>query len=262
VANKAPAESSYLGRHADLYDVIYSGKEYSSEAAFVDTLFRRHGAAPRGAMLELACGTGTHAVEFAELGYDVTATDYSEDMLRIAGPKCGRAGRRIELQRLDMRELGSLGRTFPAIACLFDSIGYVRTNEAVAQVLAGVRKALAPGGVFVFEFWHAPAMLREHDPTRVRRMRLGEGELLRISETSLDTARQLAEVRYELVDLRPDGTYTRIVETQVNRYFFLPEMTEYLRVAGLELLAAHAGFSEVTDIDMNTWHIVAAARAR
>jgi SAM-dependent methyltransferase len=261
VAEPGIRESSYVGRHADYYDVIYADKDYAGEANFVHSLLRRHGVTTPGALLELACGTGRHAREFAALDYDVTATDYSDDMLRVARQKCAGAARAINLHRLDMREVGNDGMRYPAIVCLFDSIGYVRTNEAIAQVLAGVRKALTPGGVFVFEFWHAPAMLRGHDPTRVRRLPLPEGELLRISETRLDAALQLASVSYELIELRASGTYSRVRETQVNRFFFLPEMTAYLANAGLDLLAAHAGFCEDTAIHADSWHIVAVARA-
>jgi len=261
VAEPVVRESSYVGRHADYYDVIYADKDYAGEARFVHTLLQRHGVTTPGALLELACGTGRHACEYAALGYDVTATDYSDDMLRVARQKRGGAARAIEWRRLDMREVGRNGRQYPAIVCLFDSIGYVRTNESVSQVLAGVRESLAPGGLFVFEFWHAPAMLRGHDPVRVRRLQLPQGELVRISETHLDAASQLASVSYELIELSSSGGYSRIRETQVNRFFFLPEMTAYLANAGLELLATHAGFNEDGAIDADTWHIVAVARA-
>ena len=105
-------------------------------------------------------------------------------------------------------------------------------------------------------------MLRGYDPIRVRRFALASGELLRISETRLDVASQLATVSYDLIELQPTGQFHRERETQVNRFFFLPEMTAYLQAAGLELLAAHAGFDESQSIDADTWHIVAVARVR
>lgn len=251
-------EQSYVGRHADYYDVIYAQKDYQGEAQFVHGQLARYGAQP-GPLLELACGTGSHARELARLGYQVTATDYSEDMLRVAQAKPGAAAVRFE--RLDMRELGRRQWRFPAIICLFDSIGYVASNAALAQVLEGVRSTLTDGGLFLFEFWHAPAMLRHHEPTRVRRFALPDAELVRITETRLDAAAQLASVAYDLIELRSGGGFQRVREVQTNRFFFLPEMTAYLAAAGLELLAAHAGFAEGGTIDEATWHIVAIARA-
>lgn len=256
-----PTAVSYAGQHAAYYDLIYGAKDYRSEASFVHQLLVRFGAGPGTRMLELACGTGSHALEFSGLGYDVTATDYSESMLRVARAKTSGQSRPIGFHKLDMRELAAFEGSFGAIVCLFDSIGYVQTNEALMRVLAGVRSKLADGGLFVFEFWHAAAMLRSFEPTRVRRFALPEGELLRITETRLETSRQLATVAYELIELRNDGGFSRVREVQVNRFFLLQEMASYLVANHLELLAAHAGFSAAGVIDETTWHIVAVARA-
>ena len=38
-------------------------------------------------ILEMACGTGALAVDFAKSGYDVTALDLSEEMLMIASER-------------------------------------------------------------------------------------------------------------------------------------------------------------------------------
>nr|HPJ01105.1 class I SAM-dependent methyltransferase [Enterococcus sp.] len=45
----------------------------------------------RKQILELACGTGALAVEFAKGGFDVTALDLSEEMLMIASGRAQEA---------------------------------------------------------------------------------------------------------------------------------------------------------------------------
>ncbi len=260
--------SSYLGRHAELYDLFYADKPYPAEAAFVDSAVRVHipvadgNARPR--LLELACGTGRHAVELARRGYDIVATDYSTDMLACARRRGAEADSRVAFHEADMRRLGDspaiAGQTFDAAYALFDSIGYVQTNDAVVQALAGVRERLRPGGVFVFEFWHAAAMLRGYDPLRVRRWRTAAGEVVRISETTLDAPRQLCHVRYEILDLRRDGRFERIVETQTNRFFLVQEMSALVTAAGLTRLEWFAGFDRGQEISEDTWHVVALVR--
>jgi SAM-dependent methyltransferase len=252
--------TSYAGRHADLYDVIYAGKDYRSEARFVHEVMQRHATGRISKALEIACGTGSHALQLQALGYEVTASDYSTDMLRVAGDKARRANARIRFLQQDMRRLDADLRDFDAVICLFDSIGYVQTNDGVMQVLRGVRNALRAGGLFVFEFWHAPPMLHSYDPVRVRRYPIADGELLRITETRLNVASQLATVEYELLELMSDGTYRRLREAQVNRFFELQEMGKLVQEAGLELAAAYAGFSHDQVIDESTWHIVAVAK--
>ena len=75
------AESSYIGRHAELYDLFYAEKPYAEEAKFVDACIQQFGEGASKKLLELACGTGRHALEMEKLGYKVIATDYSADML-------------------------------------------------------------------------------------------------------------------------------------------------------------------------------------
>lgn len=257
--------SSYLGRHAELYDLFYAEKPYAHEAAFVDQLIRQHTAPreDRGKLLELACGTGRHALELERLGHDIVATDYSADMLACARRRGEQAESRVAFHEADMRRLADCpaiaDRKFDAAYALFDSIGYVQTNEAVRDTFAGVARRLAPGGVFVFEFWHAAAMLRGYDPLRVRRWPTPEGELLRISETTLDCAKQLCHVRYEILDLSRDGRFERIVETQTNRYFLVQEMAALAESGGMTLITCYAGFSR-EPVDEKTWHVVAVAR--
>lgn len=249
---------SYLGRHADYYDTFYSGKDYAAESAFVHRALGALGSVER--ILELACGTGAHALHLERFGYEILATDYSADMLRVARRKAEQVGSRVQFLAQDMRNLDPKLTGFDAVIALFDSIGYVRDNDSVAAVLAGVRRALKPGGLFLFEFWHAAAMLRGFDPVRVKRWETPTGELIRISETSLSPHDQLATVQYEIIDMRQDGTFERLKEVQVNRFFSVPEMQTMLRASGLTPRKFYAGFTDSERIDESIWHVIAVAQ--
>ncbi len=252
--------SSYVGRHAELYDLFYAAKPYSDEAAFVHQCLKQYGIGNSRRLLELACGTGSHALELEKLGYNIVATDYSEDMLAVARQKATKESSKLDFRWQDMRVLDLPDLPFDAIVCLFDAIGYVVTNDALNQVLRGARRHLRPEGLFIFEFWHASAMLRHYEPLRVRRWETPQGEVLRISETTLDYVNQLARVTYSVYELHNDGTYSRFNETQVNRYFLVREMAGWLMANGLTPLKWFAGFSENEEITDETWHVVAVAR--
>ena len=253
---------SYLGRHAELYDVFYQDKDYAREACFVDGCLRDCGVGRKGRLLDLACGTGRHAFEFETLGYTVSAVDYSADMVQQAHKRAEQRGSSVSFLHQDMRELDVPSPPFDAVTCLFDSIGYVQTNDGIHKVLQGIRKHLAAKGVLVVEFWHAPAMLMSFDPVRVRRWTVPSGEVLRISETKLDVAKQLSSVTYSILELCADGTFHEFQETQTNRYFFVPEMKFLLETAGFDVLHCFAGFEKDESITSETWHVIAVARVR
>ena len=53
----------YDGRHAELYDLFYGGKPYAAEAGYLHDLLRRFAKRPVRRVLDIACGTGSHAIE-------------------------------------------------------------------------------------------------------------------------------------------------------------------------------------------------------
>jgi SAM-dependent methyltransferase len=252
--------TSYSGRHAELYDLFYADKPYAGEAAFVDQCLSKYSVGPENRVLEIACGTGTHAFHLESAGRQIVATDYSEGMLRRAKQKASENSSRVEFQLQDMTQLEVNGAPFDAVICLFDAIGYVQTNDALAKVFHGVHKHLRQGGLFVFEFWHAAAMLRHYDPVRVRRWKTDGSEVLRISETTLDAANQLSRVNYSIYEFYDAGTYSALTETQVNRYFLLQEMLAWLTSSGFTAVKWFAGFTDDETITDETWHILAVAR--
>jgi SAM-dependent methyltransferase len=248
--------NTYRSLHARHYDLIYAGKPYAEEAAFVDGLLGR----PRGALLDLACGTGRHAVELTRRGWAVTGVDYGADLLERARANAEAAGVDLRLYEQDMRALDLGDERFAAVTCLFDSIGYPQSDEGVVAALRGAREHLAPGCVLAVEFLHAPAMLRGYEPVKVRTWELpGGGELLRVSRTHLDLESSVMHVAYDLLELGGDGTYERALEEQANRYFTVSEMRGLLREAGLAERDFVAAYARDPAITADTWHVLALA---
>ena len=251
---------SYAGKHAEYYDIFYQEKPYATEAAFVHECLNRYKKGECKRLLELACGTGNHAFELEKLGYQIVAIDYSEDLLAVARSKAHKIGSQVDFRVQDMRELSLGNAAFDAAYCLFDSIGYVQTNTAFRQVLGGVHAHLRTDGLFIFEFWHAAAMLKNYEPKRERQWPIKDGKLIRVASTQLDVVKQLAKVTYDIDEIRNDGTSSHLQETQVNRYFLLQEMAGFLESAGFDPIEWLAAYSWEQAINEDTWHILCIAR--
>ncbi len=249
---------SFKGRHAEFYDLFYQAKPYAAEAQFVHEKLLAHGVDPSSSrVLELACGTGKHALLLAALGHTMTATDSSTEMIAVAQAKAETSNLPVTFSVQDMRHLPKPPVPQDAAICLFDSIGYVQTDQALDQVFAGVHSSLRPGGLFIVEFWHAPTMLGHFEPVRVRRISTPDGTVVRTSETTLDRSLSLARVNINIYDLRNDGTYDHVAETQVNRFFTVSEMERLAAKHGFRTLSTHAGFQDNVSVTDETWHVVA-----
>jgi SAM-dependent methyltransferase len=252
----------YDGRHAELYDLFYGAKPYAAEAGYLHGMLQRFSGQPVRRLLDIACGTGSHAIELERLGYEVVGTDISEDMLVRAREKARAASSAIRFECQDMRALDVASHPFDAVLCLFDAIGHVQTTAAIKQTLAAVHRHLRDDGLLVLEFWHAAAMAGHHDPLRVRKWTTERGEILRLSETTVDLALQCATVQHTIYDLRRDGTYRTAVERQVNRFFSLQEMSTLLDDCRFDVLKYYSGYSADEKLTPDTWHIVLVARRR
>jgi SAM-dependent methyltransferase len=236
--------NSYTGLHARVYDEIYATKPYAEEAHFVHEL----AGAPGGRLLDVACGTGRHALAFADLGYEVTATDLNDELLDVGRAA---AGDRVRFEQGDMTDLDVPGSPFDLVTCLFDSIGYAQANDRVVAALRSLGRHAGEDGTIVVEFLHAPAIVRGADPRRVRTFSLPDGrELTRVSETRLDVERMLMHVRY---DLSLDGE--QFSETQVNRSFSVPEMRLLAENAGLDVRVLVPAYQQ-GEIGLDTFHVL------
>lgn len=250
----------YLGYHGELYDIFYADKPYAEEARFISDSLQSYAPPHSRRILELACGTGSHALELTKLGYRMISTDIDQSMLDRAIQKRDEQKLPVNFLCQDMCKLDVPGAPFDAAICLFDSIGYVRTNDNLHRVFQQVHDLLKPDGIFIFEFWHAAAMLRGFSQTRVRHWSLPERELLRVSETNLRVAEQLAEVAYTIYDLNKQGTYSILRELHINRYFLKAEMEYWLTSHAFTPVKWFAGFEMNEVITADTWHILAVAQ--
>ena len=131
---------------AFVYDEVMDASLYQDWLAFS----RRHLPAETNRILELACGTGALACEFAREGYDVTALDLSEEMLMMASERAEEEDVHIQLVKGDMRDLSEVG-TYEAITCFSDSLCYMPDRQAVQQVFDTVYNALESNGCFIFD---------------------------------------------------------------------------------------------------------------
>ena len=239
-------DQTYAGMMARYYDELYKEKPYKAEAAFIHERIQQHLKGTNLTMLELACGTGTHSILLSEYGYNILATDRSQDFLDIARQKAKSPN--LQFRYMDMHSPSEQGK-FDVVICLFDSIGYLLTNESISRLFQYVRSVLNPGGLFVFEYWHAGAFLKSHEPYRYKH--LPNINVHRVSITDIDYVNQFASVRYKFFS--DEGHYE---EVHRNRFFLPQEMNLFIEPNGFELCDRFAGYTTSKAIDDTTWHIV------
>ncbi len=250
--------ASSFGPYAACYDLLNRGKDYAAEAGFVDGLLRAAGVA-RGALLDVGCGTGAHAREFAARGWQVTGVDLSAEMIARARAQTP-DGAGIEDVTGAAADC-SRGRTVAAVVSLFHVVSYQAAEGEAARMFANVRGHLATGGVFVFDFWHGPGVLADPPGMRERRAEEGSSRVLRVARPTHRPEERRIDVDYAVeFDDGVSGRCERFTERHRLRYFFLPELTAALAHAGLAVEQTRAGLS-AEPLTAHAWYGLMVARA-
>lgn len=132
---------------AKYYDLIYTWKNYKSEANKIKTLIKKNKKSKGNDLLEVACGTGKH-LQYLKNNYNSFGTDISKKMVQVA--KKNVKGCKFAVG--DMTKL-NLKKEYDVILCLFSSIGYVKTYKNLEKTLKRFFDHLKPGGVLIFDPW-------------------------------------------------------------------------------------------------------------
>lgn len=132
---------------APYYDQFTAGYAYDRWLEAIERRARALGLRG-GRALDLACGTGKSAAELLGRGYSVRGIDLSAAMIEVARRTFPDEADAFTVG--DMRSLPPLG-DFDFVLCLDDAINYLLSERELAATFEGVSRALAPGGVFVFD---------------------------------------------------------------------------------------------------------------
>lgn len=257
-----------LYRHARVYDVAFSYRDFARELDFLTACARRFGSGEPHSFLEVAAGPGVHAIVAAQRGLRSIALDLSPSMMALCARKAQAAAVEVTTMVADM---GAFTIDTP-VALAFNpitSISYLRTPADLCRHMQAMAAALAPGGVYVVEnnhpkdFWtHAhfvPSVWTMVDGLlTVKTTWIAEAPPL------IDAAAQLyqAVARYEITDASDaSGPVERRVEDRAWLRMTLPsELALAARLAGLEECAIYGDLALDAPFDDAGWRAVSVFR--
>jgi ubiquinone/menaquinone biosynthesis C-methylase UbiE len=204
---------------------------------YLDELLQRH-SVPGRSMLDLACGTGTVALSYAQQGWEVYAVDASTGMLDQARRKAQESGLAVTFSRQDMREF-VLPHSVALTTCLYDSLNYMLTLEDLKKVLVRVSRMLVPNGLFLGDM-NTQVTLEEvwgNNTFFVER----EGMSL-ILRSGYEEGTGLSTVHIVGFVQGPDGSYSRFDEHHTEIAYDSEQVKAVFESTGLQLEASYECF--------------------
>lgn len=206
---------------------------------------------PDAAVLDLGCGPGRHALEFAERGYRVTGVDRTSAFLDRARRSARERGVEVDWVEEDMRSF-CREEAFDLAVNLYTTFGYFDRRSENLSVLENVRASLRPGGTFVMELTGKEFLAANF---KERTWQEFEDGTLFLAKRSVEGPWEWMHNRWLLVE--PDGN--RYEFHMRHRIYSAVELRERLDEAGFESIEI-SGALAGGEFDRSS-SLVASARA-
>jgi 2-polyprenyl-3-methyl-5-hydroxy-6-metoxy-1,4-benzoquinol methylase len=198
-----------------------------------------------GPILDLACGTGTMAIRFAQQGYQVTGVDIVAEMIELARQKAAAQNLSVEWVVADARTF-QVQKQFPFIYMLGNAFQHFLTRVDQEALFARVREHLLPEGRFLFVTrnpsarnlfegrFSEPQTYVEADGTR----------LIASEQPTYDAITQIQHYTFYNQWIFADGRQEEKTYRTALRYVFPQEMEALLFYNGLQIEACYGNWGQ------------------
>jgi ubiquinone/menaquinone biosynthesis C-methylase UbiE len=239
---------------AKYYDLTHHFRDYPQQAEFLHAAIQKY-LPSANHVLDIPCGTGSHALILAEKGYHVTGVDASSDMLKIAKQKAGTSDN-LNFILGDMCSL-TFSSEFDVAYCLGLSFMQLTSYGQISSCLESVKRALKPHGLFIFDVSNGWEMLQVE--TQAHTSQDGYAKVIWLSSGYIDKMKRIQHLDCSFTIQEGDKTSIESFAEEL-RIFFPDEIEMLLRRGGFSVLALLGSTSLNEEFQPESKYIVAIAK--
>ncbi len=130
--------------------VLFGQPRITEAPGQVENIIKLLNIKPGMKILDLCCGVGRHALEFARRGYNVTGVDRTSAYLKKAALQAKKENLKVNFVQKDMREFAKPSY-FDVVLNFQTSFGYFEDQEDDRRVARNIYKSLKKNGAFIIE---------------------------------------------------------------------------------------------------------------
>jgi len=211
---------------ADIYDLIYSFKDYKKEVKKIKKLIKKYKRTDGNELLDVACGTGKHLQYFRD-SFICTGVDINEGILNVAKNNV----KGVIFKQADMVNF-DLNKKFDVIISLFSSIGYVQTYANLEKTIVNFANHLKQGGFVIIEPWFTKSIYWVGHPG----MTTYDGEdikIARLNSSKIENDLSIMDMHYLIVEKNQDVKY--FVDKHELGLFDTDKTLKLMKKAGLKV---------------------------
>jgi len=118
---------------------------------------------------------------------------------------------------------------------MFAVMSYQTTNDDLAAAFRTARRHLEPGGLFIFDAWFGPAVLRVRPMDRYKFVERDGDRIIRFASPTLDVLRHTVRVDYKVLLIKDSCVLDEVDESHLMRFLFPQELAYFADQAGLHM---------------------------
>ncbi|MCE1246848.1 MAG: class I SAM-dependent methyltransferase [Firmicutes bacterium] len=234
------------------YEILFSYRDFSAEVDFLTAVFGKHAGRELKSVVELACGPGDHALEFAQRGIRAVGIDISGEMVEYAAQRADEAGSSAVFIRGDMLDF-SLDKPVDSALLMISSIGYILNGDDFVRHLKAVAKNLTEGGIYFIEAPHPSSIIGNEPRTQNNWVMNRDGVEVEMTwgfpEDYTDPITQITDTSV-LVKVCDNGENFEFSDKAPQREYTYQEIKALVRLSGVfEIAEVYGGFDMAQPFD-------------
>jgi len=238
--------------YSKYYDLFYRDKNYEKEVTYIVKLIERYANKKPHLILELGCGSGSHANFFSKQEFEIFGIERSPEMVKQAEEKKIKNFYPI---CADIENFELENKQFEVVTSLFHVISYLTDNVKLLSTFHNVNKHLVHGGIFIFDVWYTPAVHNLKPKTAIKRITSNKIKIIRIGETVIQPNENIVNVNYEIL-VNDEGKNLNLSFNEIHpmRHFSIPEIDLLAKMTNFEIIHSEE-FCTGNAPSENTWGV-------
>lgn len=158
---------TFYNNLATQYDKLFLDWQETTreQAEILDKIFKNNGFDKNASILDCACGIGTQAIGIAALGYNVTASDFSEGALAEAEKRAKDNDVKICFKQADFCALSdTFTEKFDIVIAMDNALPHMLTSSNLKNAIKSITEQINPNGIFVASIRDYDSLLMEKPP--------------------------------------------------------------------------------------------------
>jgi SAM-dependent methyltransferase len=137
------------------YHILYKNRNYKEAEKFINNLVQNLKIKENSNVIDIACGSGRHAIHLNKLGLNVIGVDISKNSIANAKKY---ENNKLKFYIHDIRKV-FLPKSFDLAVNLFTSFGYFNTEEEDQIAINSISRNLKERGTLVIDFMNVKKVI-------------------------------------------------------------------------------------------------------